>query len=269
MEASLDQLKQRARTTWAAGNFDEIAKVTWEVGGRLVGDVGVASNMAVLDVACGTGNATIPAAQTGATTTGVDLTPELFDAAAQHAAEAGVEVNWVEGDAEALPFDDASFDIVLSTFGVMFAPRHVVAAAELGRVCKPGGKVGLACWTPEGTVGEMFRTLSARMPAPPSYASPPPLWGVEEHVRELLEPHGFELTCHKLDAVMRGDSVEHIVGRMETNFGPWKMAQVVLGDDWPALRQQLYEVYERGSRPHEGRVATFAEYLQVVGTKTA
>jgi ubiquinone/menaquinone biosynthesis C-methylase UbiE len=267
MEASVDQLKQRARTTWAAGNFDEIAKVTWEVGDRLVADVGIQPSMRVLDVACGTGNATIPAAATGAATTGVDITPELFDAAREHAAEAGVAVNWVEGDAEAMPFEDVCFDAVLSTFGVMFAPRHAVAAAELARVSAPGAKLGLASWTPDGVIGRMFKLVGSHMPPPPSYASPPPLWGTEQHVRELLEPHGFELSFQKIDAIMRGDSVEQIVGRMEQHFGPWRMAQVVLGDDWPALRAQLYDLYDGSSKPHEGRVAAFAEYLQVVGTK--
>jgi ubiquinone/menaquinone biosynthesis C-methylase UbiE len=268
MEASVEQLKQRARTTWAAGNFDEIAKVILNVGGRLVDDVGIDSSMRVLDVACGTGHATIPAAVTGAKTTGVDLTPELFDAARVHAAEAGVEVDWVEGDAEAMPFEDGSFDAVLSVYGVMFAPRHAVAAAELGRVCVPGGRLGLASWTPEGVIGTMFRTIGARMPAPPSYASPPPLWGTEQHVRELLEPQGFELTARKLEAVIRDESVELIVARMEQYFGPWKMAQVVLGDDWPGLRAELYDIYQQGARPENGGVAVYAEYLQVVGTKS-
>ena len=167
-----------------------------------------------------------------------------------------------------MPFEDASFDVVLSVFGVMFAPRHAVAAAELARVCAPGGKLGLASWTPDGLTGAMFRMMGAHLPPPPSYASPPPLWGTEQHVRELLEPHGFDLSFQKIDAVMRADSVEGIVSRMEQHFGPWKMAQVVLGDDWPALRAQLYDLYDEWSKPQDDGVAIFAEYLQVVGTKT-
>src|SRR5215471_18991632 len=130
--AELAKLKQGARATWAAGDFPAIAqRQLWEVGARVVGRIDVRPGEDVLDVACGTGNAAIRAAQAGGRVVGVDLTPELFDAARSGAAEAGVEVEWVEGDAEALPFPDASFDVVLSTFGAMFAPRHAVAAAEL------------------------------------------------------------------------------------------------------------------------------------------
>src|SRR4051794_5855430 len=134
MEASVDQFKQRARSTWAAGDFDEISKLILEVGRNVVAHADIQPGTTVLDVACGTGNATIPAAVAGGRCTGLDLTPELFDAARAHAAEADVEIEWVEGDAEALPFEDAAFERVLSTFGVMFAPRHELAAAELARV---------------------------------------------------------------------------------------------------------------------------------------
>src|SRR6266568_4270207 len=158
--AELAKLKQGARATWAAGDFPAIAKLTlWEVGPRIVGAVGVAPGEDVLDVACGTGNAALRAAQAGGRVVGVDLTPELFDAGRRLAADAGVEVEWVHGDAEELPFEDQSFDIVLSTFGVMFAPRHAVAAAELTRVLRPGGRIGLCAWTPEGIQGEFFRAL--------------------------------------------------------------------------------------------------------------
>jgi SAM-dependent methyltransferase len=269
MEASVDQLKQRARTTWAAGNFDVIAQLIWDVGEKLVERVGVNPGMRVLDVACGTGNAAIPAALAGGSTVGLDITPELLDHARRHAAEAGVEVEWVEGDAEALPFEDGSYERVLSTFGVMFAPRHAIAAAELARVCAPGGVIGMANWTPSGLTGQMFKTVSARMPAPPSYASAPPLWGDEEYVRGLLEPHGLEVQCERRDAVMRGATVEEIVKRMEDNFGPWKMAQAVLGDQWPDLRADLYDLYDGASQDDDGRVAAFAEYMVVVARKPA
>src|SRR3954464_9790481 len=137
MEASITELKQRARKTWAAGNFDEIAKRVLEVGQRVAASAAIEPGMTVLDVACGTGNATIPAALAGGRATGLDLTPELLEDARRNADAAGVEIGWVEGDAEALPFEDGSFDRVISTFGVMFAPRHEVAAAELARVCAP------------------------------------------------------------------------------------------------------------------------------------
>jgi len=225
--------------------------------------------MTVLDVACGTGNAAIPAALAGGQTTGVDITPELFDDARRNAAEAGVDVDWLEADAEALPFADNSFDRVVSAFGVMFAPRHAIAAAELARVCAPGGVIGLASWTPSGLKGQMFKLVAGRMPAPPSFASPPPLWGEEAHVRELLEPHGLEVTCERVEAIMRADSAEQIVEVMEASFGPWQMAKAALADDWPELRERLVELYRENVRPHDGRVAAFAEYLAVVAKKPA
>jgi SAM-dependent methyltransferase len=269
MEASVEQLKQGARTTWASGRFDEVARLIWHVGQDLVERASVEPGMTVLDVACGTGNAAIPAAAAGGLTTGVDITPELFDDARRNAREAGVEIEWVEGDAEALPFGDGSFDRVLSTFGVMFAPRHAVAAAELARVCAPGGAIALASWTPSGMVGQMFKMIGSRLPAPPSYASPPPLWGDESHVRELLEPHGLDVNCETRDAVWRGESAEQIVQVMEDSYGPWKAAQRALGDDWTELRRELFGLFDEYTQPHQQAVAAFAEYLVVIAKKPA
>jgi SAM-dependent methyltransferase len=149
--SDLARIKQGARATWAAGDFPAVARLTlWEVGPRIVAAVGVQPGERTLDVACGTGNAAIRAAQAGAQVTGVDLTPELFDAARAEAAQAGVTVDWVQGDAEDLPFEDEAFDVVLSTFGCMFAPRHAIAASEIARVLRPGGRIGITSWTPEG-----------------------------------------------------------------------------------------------------------------------
>ncbi len=142
--------------------------------------------MRVLDVAAGTGNAAIPAAATGATVVASDLTPELFEAGRARAEAEGVELEWAEADAEDLPFEDASFDVVISSIGVMFAPHHQAAADELVRVCRPGGTIGLLSWTPEGMIGGLFRTIGPFAPAPPPGAQPPPLWGGEEHLRELF-----------------------------------------------------------------------------------
>ena len=172
----LAKIKQGARATWAAGDFAAVARLTlWEVGPRIVAAAAVGPDDRVLDVACGTGNAAIPAAATGADVVGVDLTPELFDAGREEATEAGVSLEWVQGDAEELPFEDESFDVVLSTFGCMFAPRHAVAAAEIARVLRPGGRVGITAWTPEGGMGSFFRTVGAYMPPPPAIAQPPVL----------------------------------------------------------------------------------------------
>jgi SAM-dependent methyltransferase len=269
MEVNVDQFKDRARATWAAGNFDEIAQRIPGVGRKLVELSDIGPGMDVLDVACGTGNATIPAAVAGGRCVGVDLTPELFEAARMHAAEAGVEIDWVQGDAEALPFKDESFDRVISTFGVMFAPRHEVAAAELARVVRPGGQIGLACWTPTGLIGEMFKLIGSRMPSPPSYAKPPILWGTEDHVRSLLEPHGLELRFELDVAAWHGKTVEDLVARMETYFGPWKMAQAALGADWPPLRAKLYELYESYSEPADDGIRADGSYLRTFASRNS
>src|SRR3954464_11244406 len=189
MEAGLQEFRDRAHKTWAAGDFANIADLIWPVGARLVEDIGVEPGMRGVDLACGSGNAAIPAAVAGGKTTGLDITPELFDAGRRRASDAGVEIEWVQGDCEDLPFEDDSFDRVLSTFGIMFAPRHGVAAAEAARVLVPGGVLGFCNWSPTGMIGEMFKLIGSYMPPPPSFASPPPLWGTEAHVRELLEPH--------------------------------------------------------------------------------
>jgi ubiquinone/menaquinone biosynthesis C-methylase UbiE len=142
--------------------------------------------MRVLDVAAGTGNASIPAAERGASVTASDLTPELFEAGRVRAEAGGVELEWAEADAENLPFDDESFDVVMSSIGVMFAPHHQEAADEMVRVCRPGGTIALLSWTPEGMIGALFRTMGPFAPPPPPGAQPPPLWGSEDHVRELF-----------------------------------------------------------------------------------
>ena len=268
MEASVEQFKERARTTWAAGNFDEIAKMTLAAGRNVVAHAEIEPGATVLDVACGSGNATIPAALAGGRCTGLDLVPDLLEHARRNAADAGVDVAWIEGDAEALPFDDGSFERVLSMFGVMFAPRHAVAAAELARVCAPGGLIVVASWTPGGMIGQMFKLIASRMPPPPSFASPPPLWGTEEHVQGLLAPHGFDLNFEREMCVFRDDNVEAVVSRMETYFGPWKMAQAALGDEWAPLRAQLVELYESHAEPMDGGIGAQGEYLLVVAKKS-
>jgi SAM-dependent methyltransferase len=156
------------------------------LGPRLVDACGITSGMRVLDVAAGTGNASIPAAKTGAEVTASDLTPELFDAGRRRAGAEGVTLEWVEADAERLPFENESFDVVMSSIGAMFAPHHQDVADELVRVCRPGGTIGMLNWTPEGMIGALFRTMGPFAPPPPPGAQPPPLWGSEEHVKELF-----------------------------------------------------------------------------------
>ena len=200
-DAAADRaLKARHRAMWALGDYPAVAAdVIPELGPELVAASRVRPGDRVLDVAAGTGNAAVPAALTGARVVASDLTPELFVAGRAFAARHGVEVEWEEGDAEALPYDDGAFDVVLSCVGVMFAPHHQQAADELVRVCRPGGTIGLLSWTPQGFVGEMFKAMKPYAPPPPPGAQPPPLWGDEDHVRALL-----------------GDRVTDVVARRQT-----------------------------------------------------
>src|SRR3954447_10253869 len=180
-------LKGRHRTMWASGDYRSMVE-TWllPIGRRLVEASGIAAGDRVLDVAAGTGNASIPAAQLGARVTASDLTPELLEIGRRRAENAGLDIDWVPAAAERLPFEDESFDVVMSAIGVMFAPHHQQAADELVRVCRPSGTIALLSWTPEGMIGELFRTMGPFAPPPPPGATPPPRWGDPGHVRELL-----------------------------------------------------------------------------------
>jgi len=193
-------VKAKHRAMWASGDYPALARdLIADLGPALVDACGVRPGMRVLDVAAGAGNAALAAADAGADVVASDLAPELFAAGRAAAAERGVEITWREADAEALPFADAAFDVVMSCVGVMFAPHHQQAADELGRVCRPGGTIGLLNWTPEGFIGQMFARMKPYAPAPPPGAQPPPLWGDERHVAALL-----------------GDRVEHIQARRQS-----------------------------------------------------
>ena len=181
------ELKVRHRGMWASGNYPELAAdLIWDLGPVLVDAVGVGPGHRVLDVAAGSGNAAIPAAQRGASVVASDLTPELFEDGRRRAASAGVQLEWHEADAEDLPYDDGSFDTVLSCVGVMFAPFHERSAAELARVVRPGGTIGLLSWTPSGFIGQLFAAMRPFAAPAPAGAQPPPLWGDERHVRALF-----------------------------------------------------------------------------------
>ncbi len=261
-QPGLAEMKQRTRVAWAAGDYAEIARTQlWEVGPRLVRRVGIGAGEDVLDVACGTGNAAIRAAEAGGRVVGVDLTPELFDAGRRQAAEAGVEIEWVEGDAEELPFEDGSFDVVLSTFGCMFAPRHEVAAAELARVLRPGGRLGVCAWTPEGLQGEFFRTLGSCMPPPPDFAQPPLLWGNEQHVREIFAGTGVRLEFDRDSLAMPFSSGAEAVDFGVRNFGPLIVMRDKLESEgsWSGLLDSMAAIYDR-DQP--------AEYLIALGRKS-
>ena len=181
------ELKTRHRAMWASGDYPLMVETfLLPLGPRLVDACGIGAGTRVLDVASGTGNAAIPAAQRGATVTASDLTPALLEAGAALPEARRLELDWVEADAEHLPFADESFDVVMSSIGVMFAPHHQPAADELVRTCRPGGTIGLLSWTPEGMLGALFATIKPFAPPPPPGASSPPLWGSETHLHELF-----------------------------------------------------------------------------------
>lgn len=181
------ELKGRHRAMWASGDYPRMVETfLLPLGPRLVEACDITAGQHVLDIAAGTGNASLPAAARGARVTASDLTPELLGQGRRRADTQGLELEWVEADAENLPFDDASFDVVISAIGVMFAPHHQDAADQLVRVCRPGATVGLLSWTPEGMIGALFRAMKPFAPPPPPGAQPPPLWGSEEHLRALF-----------------------------------------------------------------------------------
>ena len=262
-DALLADLKGRARATWSAGDYDAVAEGIWPVGQRVISGAGVGTGDRVLDVAAGTGNAAIRAALAGGAVTALDLTPELFEAGRRRASEAGVEVDWVEGDAEQLPFDDESFDVVVSTFGVMFAPRHAVAAREMVRVLRPGGRIGLATWTPDGTIAAMFRTLAAELPPPPPLAEPPLSWGDPDHVRGLLPGVSLEFSVDRL-SIDPEVNAEEVVEFYLAAFGPLVMARRALEPDgrWESVEARIRPIIERIVREP-------AAYLVTTGVKQA
>ena len=266
----LIDLKQAHRATWAAGDYAAVAEHIDEVPPRdLLDRVDIRPGQDVLDVATGTGNVALKAAAAGARVVGLDLAPELFIAAQRRAEERNVAVDWVEGDAEELRFADASFDHVLSVFGVQFAPRHEVVAAELARVCRPGGDIGLVNWTPAGLIGELFTIMGGYLPAPPEYAGPPPLWGSEEHVQSLFAGAGVELEFAYGSNPWRFDSAEEWVAFLETNYGPTLKARERLGAEgrWEECRGEIVAMAERRNAASDGSLLLWAEYLVIVGRK--
>jgi SAM-dependent methyltransferase len=261
-------LKQTHRATWAAGDYAAVAELIDETPPRdLLAPIELSPGLKVLDVATGTGNIAIRAAAAGARVVGLDLTPELLETARRRAERHDVAVDWVEGDAEQLPFEDESFDRVLSAFGVQFAPRHEIVARELVRVTRPGGRIGLVNWTPQGQIGELLKTIGRYMPAPPDYASPPPLWGSEQHVRRLFADSPIELEFARGHNPWRFDSAEHFVAFMETHYGPTLKARERLTAEgqWEDCRAEIIALAEGRNDAADGSLLMNAEYLVVVG----
>jgi SAM-dependent methyltransferase len=266
------ELKRVHRTTWAAGDYAAVARLIDAAPPRdLLGHAQLAPGQEVLDVATGTGNIALRAAATGAHVVGLDLTPELFTTARRRAHEEGVAVEWVQGDAEALPYADARFDRVLSAFGVQFAPRHEIVAHELVRVCRAGGRICLVNWTPQSQIGELLKIIGRYLPTPPDYASPPPLWGSEQHVRRLFAGSPLELTFARGHNPWRFGSAEHFVAFMETRYGPTIKARQRLTADgrWAHCRAEIVAMAERRNDATDGSLLMRAEYLITVGRKAA
>ena len=265
----IEQLKASHRATWASGNYAAVAEAfVRDIGRTAVAKAAVEPGTELLDVATGSGNAAIPAALAGARVTGLDLVPELLDLGRELAREAGVEIDWVEGDAEALPYPDARFDTVLSVLGVQFAPRHEVTARELVRVTRTGGTMVLACWTPAGFIGRLFKTMAPYLPKPPEGASPPPLWGHEDHVRGLFAGLGVELAFETHSATFYADSPADFVAYMAEHYGPLVKARARLAPAgrWSALRSDLVALCERANVAEDGFRAP-SEYLLTLGRK--
>ena len=266
--SAADDFKQGQRRMWAAGDFPTIAKTIQSASDAVVERLAPEPGQDLLDVATGTGNAALPAAQRGARVVGLDLVPDLLVTARERAADAGVEIDFIEGDAEALPFEEASFDRISSVFGVMFAPRQQQAADELVRVARPGARIAVAAWTPAGLNGQMFKTLGAHMPPPPPELQPPILWGSEDHVRELFSAPGLEIACERLAVPVQWESVEGWVAHTEQLLGPTILAKAALepAGMWDAARADLVSLYERYNESGDGSLDAPAEYLLTVVT---
>ena len=264
------ELKQRARQTWSAGDYDAVVDRIWSAGADIVGRVGVKAGDEVLDVACGTGNASIPAAEAGASVTGLDLTPELFDGARRRAERAGVELELIEGDAEALPFADESFDVVLSTFGCMFAPDHKRAAVEIARVLRPGGRVGILAWSPEGSIGDFFKSLSALGPPPPPGFQPPVLWGTRDHVEGLFDGTGVDVRFEEGAVDFRFESSEEAIEEYWDRFGPILMLRAALEPEGRGeeIRSALSELFARWNEADGTGLRYPGAYLAILGEKS-
>jgi SAM-dependent methyltransferase len=243
-------------TCGGPANYRAVAEKVTSIADVLVPRANIEPGMDVLDVACGTGNASIPAARLGARVTGLDLSPGLVAIARERGAEAKVDVDWLEGDAQSLPFDDDSFDRVISAIGHMFAPDHKRTADELLRVCRPDGRIAIACWTPVGAIGEMFKRLGAISPAPPAGFQPPVLWGTEEHVRELL---GDSVEFERHNVEFDEPSPESYVDFMLTSFPPLIAMRAELGDE--LVRETYLDWAVDVNEADDGTMRYRGEYL--------
>lgn len=264
MSDGLDGIREAQRRTWAAGNYVEVGKDLLPASEAVVARAQIAPGMDVLDVATGSGNAALLAARAGGVVTGIDFTPALLDAARERAREEGLDITLREGDAEALDLPDAAFDRVLSVFGVMFAPNHARAAAELWRVCRPGGRIVITAWTPAGGIGDILSILQEGAPPPPPGFQPPPLWGSPRHLRELF-PEG-ELSTSVEELPFHEPSVDAWLESMETHAGPVVVAKARLEAEgrWQEMRERLRHLTQMANEADDGSLLLVGEYLLAV-----
>ena len=266
--SEMSALKTKLRATWIAGDFGQIAKFYTDEAADFVNRLNLQPGMKVLDVACGTGNLALPAARAGADVTGVDIAPNLVEQARENAKREGLKAKFDEGDAEALPYDDASFDAVVTMFGAMFAPRPELVAAELKRVTRPGGIIAMANWTPAGFIGQMFKTMGAHV-TPPAGMPSPLLWGVEENVRQRLGEgiSRLESKPQMLKFAFPFSPAE-VVEHFRSFYGPTQKAFGTLDESkQAALRKDLEQLWSTHNRATDGTTDVDSEYLEVIATR--
>ena len=264
-------LKSKHRAMWAMGNYHAVAsEVISELGPKLVDACQVSPGDRVLDIAAGSGNAAIPAALKGASVVASDLTPELFDAGREVAAGRGAELEWRQADAEALPFADGEFDVVMSCVGVMFAPHHQLTADELVRVCRPKGVIGLLNWTPEGFIGQLFATMRPYVPPPPAGAQPPPLWGDEEHVMSLLGDRVSNLEARRQTLkVEMFDEPTGFRDYFKANYGPTIAVYKAIAEDPERVTALDNDLDDLAKRFGAGSGSMEWEYLLLTARKSS
>jgi len=264
MTSEIEGLKNKLRATWMAGDFAEIAKSFESGAAEFVDRLELKPGTNLLDVACGNGNTAIPAAKAGAIVTGIDIAPYLIEQAIERAAEAGVDAEFDVGDVEGMPYEDASFDAVITMFGAMFAPRPAVTVEELKRVCKPGGVIAMANWTPQGFIGQMFKITGTHI-SPPAGMPSPLLWGDEATIRDRFET-GVEyvrMTRRNIDFIFDIGPAE-VVEHFRKFYGPTQKAFDALAPEAQnALRKDLEELWSGHNVATDGTTKVSSEYLEI------
>jgi ubiquinone/menaquinone biosynthesis C-methylase UbiE len=260
----LAAVKQRQQATWASGDYHMIGTQIQIVSENLIEALDVRSTERVLDVATGSGNAALAAARRGCDVVGVDYVPALLDRARRRTEAEGLEIEFLHGDAEALPLDDGSFDVVSSVFGSMFAPDQERTASELARVTRPGGRIGIVAHTPEGFIGNLFKTIAAHVP-PPAGVRSPIQWGTEERLRELFADRLADLRVERRHYVFRDRSPQHWIEYWRRFYGPTMKAFEAVGDAGrAALEADLLALIARFDRAGDGTMVVPSEYLEAV-----